>query len=409
MSLVFIVAPLTARQRAAWDEHFSVAGAERDRRIEEGLWRRTQELENRSTSGWSSPEDRRRRILHYRFEFDVVDDGSEHGALAVIDTYLYYSIALPHDELLQQSAQLREAFAAGGWAAQEGPGEAYTFRDLVAQFDEYEVHPQDVAYDRSLPADYRSLDVTIHLSAVPEARRALPWDVLAGGMRKPDTRGKPEIVDDVARILGYAPFQVEAGCGLSVEAGIPALHFLHELYRVTRRSDKSFIFEPEDDDVLAAFLRDPAERTVVHSQMYLACLEATGASCHASLAQLARDGIVVGDVVTNNFDGLVARAGLSERYVRRYDEQVPAVDFHPDARALLIIGSHADRRKVQARARALGLTIVYLDLEGFWEDGVFHDYPLEGPQDGDLLWRVPASEGLAALVEASRAVLAEQR
>lgn len=407
--MVYVVAPLTARQRAAWDQHFSVEGAERDRRIEEGLWRRTQEFENCTTSGWTNPEDRRRRILHYRFEFDAVDNDSEHGALAVVDTYLYYSIALPHDELSRQSAQLREALAAGGWVAQEGPGETYTFDHLVAQLDEYEVHPRGVDLARPLPASYRSLDLTISSSAVPEARSALPWDVLAGGMRVPDTRGEPEIVDDVARILEHAPFQVEVGCGLSVEAGIPALHFLHELYRVTRRSDKSFIFEPEDDDVLAAFLRDPAERTVAHSQMYLACLEATGASCHESLAQLARDGIVIGDVVTNNFDGLVARAGLSERYVRRYDEQVPAVDFHPDARALLVIGSHADRRKVQARARALGLTIIYLDLEGFWEDGAFHDYPLEGPQDGDLLWRVSASEGLAALVEASRAVVVEQR
>lgn len=406
---MYTVAPLTARQRSAWDQHFSVAGAERDRRIEEGLWRRTQELENRTTSGWVSPKDRRRRILHYRFEFNVVDNGLEYGSLAVVDTYLYYSIALPHEEVLRQSAHLREALAAGGWTAQEGPGETYTLDHLVAQLDEYEVHPQDVAFDRTLPADYRSLDLTIRSSAVPEARRALPWDVLAGGMRVPDTRGEPEIVDDVARILEHAPFQVEAGCGLSVEAGIPALHFLHELYRVTRRIDKTFIFEPEDDDVLAAFLRNPIERTVAHSQMYLACLEATGSSCHEALAQLARDGIVVGDVVTNNFDGLVARAGLSERYVRRYDEQVPAVDFHPDARALLVIGSHADRRKVQARARARGLTIVFLDLEGFWEDGVFHDYPLEGPQDGDLLWRVPASDGLAALVEASRAVVAEQR
>jgi hypothetical protein len=105
----------------------------------------------------------------------------------------------------------------------------------------------------------------------------------------------------------------------------------------------------------------------------------------------------VGPVMTNNFDGLAHRVGLTQHFLRRYDENVPDVEFSPDAKSLLVIGSYADRRRVQARARARGLHVVYLDPEGYWVDGHFFDYPLEGPRDGDLVCCRTASEGLAGL------------
>ncbi|MEU0916761.1 hypothetical protein ABZ384_04940 [Streptomyces cyaneofuscatus] len=42
--------------------------------------------------------------------------------------------------------------------------------------------------------------------------------------------------------------------------------------------------------------------------------------------------------------------------------------------------------------------VVYLDPEGFWRDGQFMPYPLEGPLDGDLVCRATAAEGLLAPV-----------
>ncbi|WP_439080518.1 hypothetical protein [Streptomyces sp. WL006] len=83
---------------------------------------------------------------------------------------------------------------------------------------------------------------------------------------------------------------------------------------------------------------------------------------------------------------------------RRYDQAVPDVEWVDGAQALLVVGLHADRRKVQARARARGMQVVYLDPEGFWRHGQFMPYPLEGPQDGDLVCRATTAEALPALV-----------
>ncbi|WP_063759917.1 aminotransferase class I/II-fold pyridoxal phosphate-dependent enzyme [Streptomyces sclerotialus] len=106
---------------------------------------------------------------------------------------------------------------------------------------------------------------------------------------------------------------------------------------------------------------------------------------------------MTGPVLTHNFDVLAARAGLAECFVRRYDQMVPDVEFVDGAKALLVIGLHADRRQVAARAR--GMQVIHLDPEGFQHDSVFHPYPLEGPQDGDLVCNAPAHQALPALAQ----------
>ncbi|WP_181958242.1 hypothetical protein [Nonomuraea deserti] len=50
-----------------------------------------------------------------------------------------------------------------------------------------------------------------------------------------------------------------------------------------------------------------------------------------------------------------------------------------EAKALLVIGLHADRRTVQARARERGMRIFYVDPEGLVQNGVFEEYPIEEP------------------------------
>jgi hypothetical protein len=90
----------------------------------------------------------------------------------------------------------------------------------------------------------------------------------------------------------------------------------------------------------------------------------------------------------------VAGAGVAEI--------IPDVPLLPGARALLVVGSHADRRAVQARARAAGKKIFYLDPEGFHANGMFMPYPLESPQTGDWVCRRTAAEGLPALARMLR-------
>ncbi|MFI9014391.1 hypothetical protein ACIGZI_10155 [Streptomyces griseus] len=136
-------------------------------------------------------------------------------------------------------------------------------------------------------------------------------------------------------------------------------------------------------------------------EMFRACFLAAPTPAMWALRELRElmdAGHLVGPVITNNFDVLAARAGLDECFMRRYDQAVPDVEWVNGAKALLVVGLYADRRKVQARARARGMQVVYLDPEGFWRDGQFMPYPLEGPQAAQLVCRATAAEALPALV-----------
>jgi hypothetical protein len=92
-----------------------------------------------------------------------------------------------------------------------------------------------------MAADYCSFETCIKSTNCNLSKEITdrPWDVLAGGMRIKDRRGNPTIVEDLSALADYLPFQVEVGCGTSVEAGIPPLHRLHEIYRVTARHDNT--------------------------------------------------------------------------------------------------------------------------------------------------------------------------
>jgi hypothetical protein len=63
-----------------------------------------------------------------------------------------------------------------------------------------------------------------------------------------------------------------------------------------------------------------------------------------------------------------------------------------------VVGNHVDRRKVEGRARAAGMRVFFLDPEGFWMNGTFAPYPIEGIQDEDFLCRKEAAVGTPELV-----------
>jgi len=231
----------------------------------------------------------------------------------------------------------------------------------------------------------------------PDGRR-LPWEVLFRGIRRRDTRGEPTLVSSLAPLARFLPFQIELGCGISTEAGIPPLHFLHDLYSVTDRDTGTFIFGGYADTLLAQVLSDPECHLRRRAQMMHACLMAQPTQAHRVLQELASRRMLL-TPITNNFDGLHARVGLDECYIRRYDEDVPDVPIHPETKALLVIGSHADRRKVQARFRERGLPIFFLDPEGFHEEGRFVPYPIEGARDGDYIRHAGAAAGLRELAQ----------
>ncbi|MDQ1295774.1 MAG: hypothetical protein QG608_3661 [Actinomycetota bacterium] len=400
MLVPWAVEKLDGRILERWRTHYVPACTGRDRLVEEGIWRRTQDPCNAAFSGGREPRDARRRLIHYRFTFGVLSE-----VLVVARIYLYFHVALPEGEIRVQSEAVRQALRAGGWRARGPVGVSQVFcrGDLRCTVRRHVKHPEDTRAQRVLPVGYSCLDVQVDSDPVPFSGRRLPWEVLASGFRVPDPRGSPETVPDLSCLVALAPFQVETGCGLSVESGVPPLHRLHDIYQVTDPLTRRFVLDPVHDRVVARFLADPEGRLPEHCEMYRACLHAEPNAAHRALRDLYRAGLLIGPVITNNFDGILDRYGVPERCVRRYDEIVPELAFAPRARALLVLGSHADRRGVQRRARRSGLRVVFCDPEGFdGPRGSFVPYPLEGPQDGDLLCRRRAGEALPALARSLR-------
>lgn len=397
MKLPYPILKLDADLGNRWEKYFC-GPHDRERYVEEGIWRRTQDSSNIEQSNWLPGNDGRRRIVHYRYRYDVVDD-----VLAMVEFYLYNCVTYPADEIDTYHEQVGTWLAAGGWDAVED--EVWALGDLRCTVKPIAVHPEDVSANRATPAGFTSLEVCVRSDNcdLPIEVRRRPWEVLAGGIRKKDARGMPTIVDDLSGLADHLPFQVEVGCGVSVEAGIAPLHRLHDIYRVTKRNDNrpgakdSFILDAASDPLLREVLTTCEEKFTEFVEMFHNCFVSEPTPALEALRTLAEAGHLVGPVITNNFDVLAARVGLLECFVRRYDQAVPDVPFYPEARALLVVGNHADRRKVQARARERGMKIFFLDPEGFWVDGTFSPYPLESAMDGDILCQKEAAKGLPEL------------
>jgi hypothetical protein len=342
-------------------------------------------------------------MLHYRYRYDVVTQNGQ-PELALVALYLMYCVTYPRAEVDRITDDVANALDRGGWIKQTP--DTWRCGPLEISLERHDSHPEDELAVREMPPGYRSLQVTVRSSndSTGPRDREMPWDVLRRGMRIPDSREEPALIDDLSVLEGLRPFHVEIGCGLSIESGVPPLHFLHDVYQVTERSENTFIFDPAHDTVICDFLADPEATLDRFTHMYRSAFLAEPSEAHRDLKALAKSGSLLDPVMTNNVDCLLRRAGLAELHLRRYDQDVPHVDFDPRARALLVIGSHADRRRVQRRARARGMQIVFLDPEGFREDGRFTHYPVEGTQGTDLLYR---SNAAPALRELAAGLLAE--
>ncbi|GAA2248543.1 hypothetical protein GCM10010232_39930 [Streptomyces amakusaensis] len=403
-----VIEQLDDAQVATWEKHFAGTGRhERPRAVEEGIWRRTQETANAGQSGWSVDEHGRRRIVHYRYRYDL-DYTFPVPRLVLADLYLYHSVLAPAGEIEAYRTRIGVWLEQGRWRRKDDG--TWSRGDLRVTVTEHREHPQDERAGRDTPAGFRSVDVVIVSDEfeVPRTVRQLPWNVLAGGMRIKEQRGTPRIDGDLSGLLEHLPFMVELGCGSSIEAGVPPLHFLHEVYRVTERRDNAltqshrFTMRPQDDTLVEEMLTNPAAKAGQLTGLFKAAFEAEPTTAHRILKELHDAGGLVGPVIQHNFDLLAARAGLPECFVRRYDQKIPPIPFHPEAKALLVIGLHADRRAVQARARARGMKVFFVDPEGLMENGTFKEYPIEGAREGDVVVRAGAIEALTRLRELLR-------
>lgn len=401
-----VIDSLIPEQSRMWAEHFSPEVGGRRPSTEEGIWRRTQDPRNAEQSGWSEDENGRRRVVHYRLHYDL-DQTQPMDRLVLAELYLYVSWLAPADEIAAHRRDLEKWLAEGRWKPGDDADKRWRLGDLYATITEHAVHPQDERAGRDTPTGFTSIDVTIESIdyALARASRNLPWDVLAGGMRVKEERGTPEYADDLSGLMEHLPFVVEAGCGTSIEAGVQPLHWLHEVYRVTARKGNDltqgyrFTMSPGSDVLVQEMLTDTERKIGDMVSMFRALIEAEPTDAHRVLKALYDAGHAIGKIATHNFDRLFARTGVPEAFMRRYDQKTPHMEYPDGAKALLVIGLHADRRDVQKRARERGLRVFFLDTEGVTENGVHKEYLIEGARKGDVIVRSEAIPALRSLAE----------
>lgn len=389
-----IIEGLNSEYFVRWNNYYKEA-VDRNRTQEEGIWRRTQCFNNSIESNWSNPIDFRRRIVYYLHNFDLVKKKQDYELL-ISNIYIYYSLLLPENELNLFKENILNSLIRGNWIHTKSKS-IWNQGDLSCLVKEFDKHPEDKYAIRNYPDYYKSIDIIFRSANVGDINPKLPWEVLLKGMRQKDIRETPCEILDLSILKELYPFHVEIGCGMSVEAGVPPLHHLHDLYCVTDFKTNKFIFGGIEDTLLSRLIEKPESEIPKLGSLFSASFLAEPTNAHLALKALEKNGFLVGPVFTNNFDGLAFRAGLSEKFLRRYDETIPDIKFDNKAKSLLVIGSHADRRRIQERARNQGLKVIFLDPEGYFNNGHFSSYPIEGPKSVDFLCRKTAIEGLTNL------------
>jgi len=256
MKFPFIIMPeMSERQLWRYRNHIDSDASGWHRRWTESIWRRHQHPSNARLSGWNSPEDQKRRLIHFYDEYGV-----EGRSFVLRNTYLWMSVSLPEEDIIEYETVIREGLREGEWRAEGAEAE------------------------------------------------------------------------------------------------------MTDIYRACAVAESTPFYEVIDD--------------------------------------LVKRDLIVGPVITNNFDCLCADRGLQEVSLRRYDwgPYYPQIEYDPRARSLLVVGVHADRRLVQMRARDRGLKVVFVDPERYvGPDGRIIEYPVEAPQNQDFFVRATAEEALPRL------------
>ena len=342
--------------RENWENRFC-SDPSIDRTIREVVWRRHQSEENKYESGWRSSSEYRRRVIHVNDKYGFNDSG-----FVLERVYLYLHLTLPKEEM-DECFDLVMSSLDSCW---NKSFMGWSLGDLS-----WTMYHTDT-----------TLDITVLNEEVFGA--CSPWEIFGLGIRPKQQRGSPQIISP-AEVLEHAPFQIELGCGPSLEAGIPPLSYFHNLYSIMN-PDGSFVFNIGQDCFLKRLITDTENLYSEIAKFHNHCIRAKTGLFYDVLAQLKNKGMLIEPVFTNNFDGLVRSVGVEEFPLFGFEKVYPQIDFKADT--LLVIGSHADRRKVREQARKAGMKIIYIDPEVLNGSA----YLLEDPQDEDMLVKATALE-----------------
>lgn len=407
IKLPFLVTPLTNEETVIFKTYYEqpLRGVKRNNL--EGIWFRTQTEANKTLSNWNKPSDRRRRIVHFFDEYGL-SNHNETTYLQLEKTFLYVSVSLPEDELLVYIDKIKRKINNTENSLCNEEYEIHYFKNMVLEIRKYKEHPMDIQSGRKLPDNYNTVDITVRSQNFIPTVDFLekPWKLFKKGLRSPGIKGNPQYVTDPTEIIKYLPAQVELGCGPSIESNIPPLYTMHETYKV-QNHEGQFYMGPDSDDLIEKLLEDPESAYQRFTSMFKSCVVAKPSESHYFIKEMFEQGFFVGDILSNNFDMLCERVGLKENLLRTTipEKFFPKIEFHKDAKSLICIGSHADRKNVQLQARLKGLKVIHLDPEGYYlSDHTFKEYPLESPKDEDIVYKTTAKEGLSQLLHSLKLV-----
>lgn len=369
----------------------------RNRKVDEGIWRRTQMFGTRHESGWKNHNDMRRRMIHYEHTYDVMKNNENQIAnLCMVSTYVWIHLTFPEYEIEQYLKEILEGLNRGKWKMVKKTENFYEYNkgDLYYSIWLKNSEKEDNKMNREFPTSYKCLEIRVCTDDKKNNKKEIEkvWGVLNNGPRVKDRNGDYKEISDIKEIKQYLPAHIELGCGPSIELGIPPLNFLHDVYYVTNKEDNTFVLGPKQDKLGFEIAAHTEKMYQLFATMYKKCFLAKPISqFYSCLQELFGKEVLLDPLYTNNFDGVPIQLGLNEYFLRRYEQEnlIPNVFFDARAKALISVGCHADRRKIQEAARQAGLKIIHIDPEGYTnKDGEFTPYELEAKKDGDLFYKL---------------------
>src|SRR5258708_9852399 len=100
MKFPFVVIPeLNASQLDRYHRHIDSDESGWHRRWTESIWRRHQHASNARLSGWQSPVDQKRRLIHFYDEYGLEDRG-----FVLRGAYLWWNLDLPEPHIEEDPA-----------------------------------------------------------------------------------------------------------------------------------------------------------------------------------------------------------------------------------------------------------------------------------------------------------------
>lgn len=378
MKFPYKICKLTNNEVNIFNKYFATKGEF----IFEGIWFRSQEEVNKNVSGYIDNTTRNRRTIHYNHVFYIKDN-----YLMVKSSYIYLSIRLNNNEYDKYLNDIINTLENNNYIKNNN---IYIKDNLNIMINKYDKHPYDEIID-----NYKTVDIIVKSDNLNNTDKLFNqvWNLQVKGIRERDTRGNPKYINDFNELKEYFPMAVELGCGPSIEAGVMPLYKLHEIYKVQRHSDGKFYFGTSDTLIKQIIEKDNVKFDEFY-EIIAECIKAKPTNFHYNLKKMYDKKLFTMNLFNNNFDRLCKRIGINENILRVYniENYFPKVIFDKDVKALLCIGTHADRRFIQRQARNQGLKIIYVDPEGFNTDNEFFKYEIEGAKDEDYILKMTASE-----------------